>query len=261
MNPALWVAKTGLDAQQTRMSVVANNLANVNTTGFKKDRAKFEDLVYQTVRQSGGQTSQNTRMPSGLMVGTGVRVASTEKQHTQGNMVQTGNSLDMAINGRGFFQVLRPDGSVAYTRDGSFQVDDQGQLVTKNGYTVQPNINIPQGAESVTIGSDGTVTVKLPGSATPNQVGTVQLADFINPAGLEPVGNNLFVETAASGAPQTGTPGLNGLGPVQQGSLESSNVNIAEELVNMIETQRGFETNTRAISATDKMLQFITNNV
>ncbi len=261
MNPALWVAKTGLDAQQTRMSVVANNLANVNTTGFKKDQAKFEDLVYQTVRQAGGQSSQNTVLPSGLMIGTGVRVAATEKQHTQGNLVQTGKSLDLAINGRGFFQILQPDGGVAYTRDGSFQVDNQGQMVTKNGLILQPNIVLPQNAQSVTIGTDGTVTVQVAGNAQPQQVGSLQLADFINPAGLQPIGSNLFVETNASGAAQIGTPGLNGAGRLQQGALESSNVNIAEELVNMIETQRAFETNTRAISTTDQMLQFITNNV
>ncbi|MCS4502812.1 Flagellar basal-body rod protein FlgG [wastewater metagenome] len=261
MNPALWVAKTGMDAQQTRMSVVSNNLANVNTTGFKQDRAKFEDLVYQTVRQAGGQTTQDAQLPSGLMVGTGVRVAATEKMHTQGNIQQTGNALDMAINGDGFFQVLQPDGTIAYTRDGSFQVDSQGQLVTKNGLSVVPNITIPDDAQSVTIGQDGTVSVKTAGQAQSTQVGTVELAGFVNPAGLKPVGQNLFVETGASGTPQTGTPGLNGLGSIQQGSLESSNVNIAEELVNMIETQRAFETNTRAISTTDGMLQFMTNNL
>jgi len=261
MNPALWVAKTGLDAQQTRMSVVSNNLANVNTTGFKKDRAEFEDLVYQTVRQAGGQSSQDTQLPSGLMLGTGVRVAATEKDHAQGNLQQTGNGLDVAINGRGFLQVLRPDGTVAYTRDGSLQVDDQGQIVTKNGFQLEPNLVVPQDAESVTIGVDGTVSAQVAGQAEPVQIGNIQLADFINPAGLQPIGDNLFVETAASGNPQQDTPGLNGLGTLQQGALESSNVNIAEELVNMIETQRGFETNTRAISAADQMLQFITQNV
>ncbi len=261
MNPALWVAKTGLDAQQTRMAVVANNLANVSTHGFKKDQAKFEDLVYQTVRQAGGQSSQDTVLPSGLMIGTGVRVAGTEKQHTQGNLVQTGKSLDLAINGRGFFQVLEPDGSIAYTRDGSFQLDDQGQMVTKNGNTLEPNIVLPQSAESVTIGNDGTVTAQIAGEAQPQQVGTLQLADFINPAGLKPIGGNLYADTNASGAPQLATPGLSGTGSLQQGALEGSNVNIAEELVNMIETQRAFETNTRAISTTDEMLQFITNNV
>ena len=261
MNPALWVAKTGLDAQQTRMSTVANNLANVNTTGFKKDRAKFEDLVYQTVRQAGGQSSQSTRLPSGLMLGTGVRVAATEKAFTQGNIVQTGNALDLAINGRGFFQILQPDGTVAYSRDGSFQIDNQGQVVTDDGLPLQPTINIPPNAQSVTVGADGTVSVQIPGSATPTQVGNLQLTDFINPAGLKPIGRNLFVETGASGSAQPGTPGLNGLGSVQAGALESSNVNIAEELVNMIETQRGFETNTRAIQTADQMLQFITNNL
>lgn len=261
MNPALWVAKTGLDAQQTRMTVVSNNLANVNTTGFKKDTAKFEDLVYQTVRQAGGQSTQDTQLPSGLMLGTGVRVAATEKNHTQGNLQQTGNSLDVAINGRGFLQVLRPDGTVAYTRDGSLQLDSQGQIVTKNGYPIEPNLVIPQDTESVTIGADGTVSAQVAGQAQPVQVGNIQLADFINPAGLQPVGDNLYVETAASGNPQQDAPGVNGLGSLQQGALESSNVNIAEELVNMIETQRGFETSTRAISATDQMLQFITQNV
>lgn len=261
MNPALWVAKTGLDAQETRMQVVSNNLANVNTTGFKKDRAKFEDLIYQTVRQAGGQTSQNTQLPSGLNLGTGVRVVATEKQHTQGNIIQTGNSLDVAIEGKGFFQVLQPDGTTAYTRDGSFQVDSQGQLVTSSGYPVQPAISIPSNTTNVTIGKDGTVSVTVPGQSAPTQVGTIQLANFINPAGLQPVGENLFTETAASGAAQTGTPGVNGLGGLIQGSLESSNVNIAEELVNMIETQRAFETNTRAINTTDQMLQYINQNI
>lgn len=261
MNPALWVAKTGLDAQQTRMATVANNLANVNTTGFKKARAMFEDLVYQTVRQPGGQSSQSTRLPSGLMLGTGVRVTATQKAFTQGNIVQTGNALDLAINGRGFFQILQPNGTVAYTRDGSFQIDNQGQVVTSDGLLLQPAITIPPNAQSITIGTDGTVTVQIAGSASPTQIGSVQLTDFINPVGLKPIGRNLFVETGASGTPQTGTPGLNGLGTVQAGALESSNVNIAEELVNMIETQRGFETNTRAIQTADQMLQFITNNL
>ncbi len=261
MNPALWVAKTGLDAQQMRMTVVSNNLANVSTTGFKKDRANFQDLVYQTVRQAGGQSSQDTLLPSGLMLGTGVRVVATEKQHTQGNLIQTGNSLDMAIEGRGFFQVLMPDGTVAYTRDGSFQVDEQGRLVTSGGYLLEPGITLPEDVESVTIGMDGTVTVQLPGQAAGAQIGVIQLADFINPAGLQPIGQNLYQETTASGAPLIGTPGLEGLGRIHQGALEASNVNIAEELVNMIETQRAFETNTKAIQTTDQMLQFITNNV
>ncbi len=261
MNPALWVAKTGLDAQQTRMQVVSNNLANVNTTGFKKDRAVFEDLVYQTVRQAGGQNTQDTQLPTGLNLGTGVRVVATEKTHAQGNLVQTDNALDLAIEGRGFFQVLQADGTVAYTRDGSFSINADGEVVTSSGQLLQPNINVPHDAQEITIGRDGTVGATVPGQAQPVQVGNIQLAEFINPAGLEPLGGNLYRETAASGDPQLGVPGLNGIGKLIQGSLESSNVNIAEELVNMIETQRAFETNTKAISSTDQMLQFITNNV
>lgn len=257
MFSALWIAKTGLDAQQTRMSVTSNNLANVNTTGFKRSRAEFEDLLYQDVRQAGGQTSEQTQSPSGLMLGTGVRVVGTEKLFTQGNLVQTGNSLDVAIQGRGFLQVQMPDGSVAYSRDGSLHLDAQGQIVTAEGYPLQPSITLPTNAQAITIGADGTVTAQVPGQAAPVQVGTLQLADFANPAGLEPRGQNLYVETAASGTPQTGTPGLNGLGTLAQGSLETSNVNVVEELVNMIETQRAYEMNSKAISASDQMLQFI----
>lgn len=261
MDSALWVAKTGLDAQQTRMAVVSNNLANVNTTGFKKGRAAFQDLLYQTVSQPGAQTTQQTQSPTGLMLGTGVRVVATDKQFSQGNVQQTGNSLDLAVNGRGFFQVLQPDGTTAYTRDGSFQVNAQGQLVTSSGYTVQPGITIPNNAQSVTIGADGTVSVQLPGTATPSQVGSLQLADFINPAGLQAKGDNLYVETAASGTPQTGTPGLSGLGSLQQGSLEASNVNVVEEMVNMIETQRAYEMNSKAVATADQMLQYLGQNL
>lgn len=261
MNAALWIAKTGLEAQQTRMSVISNNLANVNTTGFKRDRAIFEDLMYQTVRQAGAQSSQTSQLPSGLMLGTGVHTVATEKLFTQGNITQTGNSMDLAISGRGFFQVTLPDGTTAYTRDGSFQVDSQGQMVTSSGYVVQPGITIPQGAQSVTIGTDGTVSVQISGSAAPTQIGSLQLADFINTAGLQPIGNNLYMETAGSGSPQTGTPGLNGLGLLQQGSVETSNVNVVEELVNMIETQRAYEMNSKAISTTASMLQYLNNNV
>jgi flagellar basal-body rod protein FlgG len=261
MNQALWVAKTGLEAQQTRMGVITNNLANVNTTGFKRDRAIFEDLVYQNVRQPGAQSSQNSQLPSGLMLGTGVHTVATEKLFTQGNIVQTGNSFDLAVTGRGFFQVTMPDGTTAYTRDGSFQIDSQGQMVTASGYVVQPGITMPQGAQNVTVGSDGTVSAQITGNAAPTQVGTLQLADFINNAGLQPIGNNLYLETAASGSPQPGTPGLNGLGTLNQGSVESSNVNVVEELVNMIETQRAYEMNSKAISTTASMLQYLNNNV
>ena len=261
MEPALWAAKTGLDAQQTRMTVTANNLANVSTTGFKKGRASFEDLLYQNVRQVGGASTQDTQLPTGLSLGTGVRIVATDKQYTQGSVNTTDNALDVAINGRGFLQVAMPDGSIAYTRDGSLQVNSQGQLVTASGFTIQPAITIPAAAQSVTIGRDGTVSVRIAGQAAPVQVGTMQLTDFINPAGLEARGENLLAETAASGSPQTGTPGLNGLGLVQQGALEASNVNVVEELVNMIETQRAYEMNSKAISTTDQMLGFLTSRL
>ena len=258
---ALWISKTGLDAQQTRMATVSNNLANVNTTGFKRGRAVFEDLVYQNVRQAGGQQSQNNEMPSGLYLGTGARVVATEKMHTQGSLVQTDNAFDVAIQGRGFFQVLMPDGTQTFTRDGSFQINSTGQLVTASGSEIQPAINIPNNARSVTIGVDGTVSVQLPGQAAPVQVGILQTADFVNPGGLEPRGENLYVETGASGPALTGTPGVNGLGTLVQGMVESSNVNTVEELVNMIETQRAFEINSRSIRTSDEMLQFVTNNL
>jgi flagellar basal-body rod protein FlgG len=261
MNSALWVAKKGLDAQQTRMSVIANNMANVNTTGYKQSRAVFEDLLYQNVRQAGGQSSQDTVLPSGLMLGTGVRTVATEKLFTQGNLQQTDNALDVAIQGRGFFQVLRPDGTLGYSRDGSFQVDSQGQLVTSSGYIVQPAITLPSDAQSITIGNDGVISAVQAGQAAPTQVGNLQLADFINPSGLQPVGENLFLETAASGAPQVGNPGLNGIGSVAQGALESSNVNVVEEMVGMIEAQRAYEMNSKAISTVDQMLQYASNNL
>ena len=261
MNPALWAAKTGLDAQQTRMTVTSNNLANVNTNGFKKGRAVFEDLLYQNIRQVGASTSQDTQAPSGLSLGTGVRVVATEKTYTQGNLTQTSNSLDLAIQGRGFFQILMPDGTLGYTRDGSFQVNAQGEIVTSSGYALQPGITIPDGAQSVSIGSDGVVSVQVSGQSSPTQVGSIQLVDFMNPAGLQPRGENLLVESAASGTAQTGTPGLNGLGSLAQGSLESSNVNVVEELVNMIETQRAYEMNSKAISTSDQMMEFITQQL
>lgn len=261
MNQALWIAKTGLDAQQTKMANIANNLANSSTTGFKRSRAIFEDLLYQNVRQVGAKSSQDTQLPSGLQLGTGVRTVATEKLFTQGNLTQTENLLDMAVQGRGFFQILMPDGGQAYTRDGSFQVDDQGQMVTSGGYVLQPSITLPENALSVNIGRDGTVSVSLPGSTAVSQVGTVQLADFVNPAGLQAVGENLFLESNASGSPQTGNPGLNGLGSLVQGYVESSNVNVVEELVNMIETQRAYEMNSKAISTTDQMLQYVAQNL
>lgn len=261
MTAALWVAKTGLDAQQTRLAIISNNLANANTTGYKRSRPVFNDLLYQTVRQPGAQASQNTELSSGLMLGTGVRTVATEKLHSQGNIVQTDNPLDLAIQGNGFFEILLPDGSTAYTRDGSFQRDSQGQIVTSAGNALQPAITIPANTLSLTIGSDGTVSALVSGSTSPTQVGSIQLADFTNPGGLQPVGDNLFKETASSGTAQTGTPGLTGLGTLIGGSLESSNVNIVEELVNMIETQRAYEMNSRAIATADQMLQYAANNL
>ena len=258
---SLWIARTGLEAQQTNLDVISGNLANVSTNGYKRSRAVFEDLLYQNLRQVGAAGTQDTQLPSGLLLGTGTRVVATEKLHTQGNMQVTGNSLDLAIAGRGFFQVLLPDGTTGYTRDGSFQVNAQGELVTSSGYTVQPSITIPNGAQSVTIGTDGVVTVQLAGQSAPTQVGSIQLVDFINTAGLQPRGENLLLESASSGPAQAGTPGLNGLGTVQQGSLEASNVNVVEELVSMIETQRAYEMNSKAISTTDQMLENLTNRL
>ena len=243
------------------MSIISNNLANVNTTGFKRDRAIFEDLLYQNVRQVGAQTTQNSELPSGFQLGAGVRTVATEKIHSQGNIIQTGNSLDAAITGRGFFQVLLPNGDLTYTRDGTFQMDSTGQLVTSSGYSIEPAITIPNDALSVTIGADGTVSVLQPGTASPTQVGQVLLADFVNPTGLQPIGENLFKESLASGAPTTGNPGQNEFGGLIQGSLETSNVNVVEELVNMIETQRAYEMNSKAISTTDEMLQYASNNL
>ncbi len=261
MPSALHIAKTGLDALQTRMSVISNNLANVGTTGFKKGRASFEDLLYETVSQPGGSSSQNTELPSGLMLGTGVHTISTEKIFTQGSLTRTDSSLDVAIQGRGFFQILLPDGSTAYTRDGSFSRNDQGQMVTSSGYELDPSVTIPAETLSITIGNDGTVSALTSGSTAPTQIGTLQLADFINTQGLQAIGQNLFKETAASGSPQASTPGLNGLGTLAQGSLEASNVNVVEELVNMIETQRSYEMNSKAIQTVDEMLQFVSQQL
>jgi len=261
MFSSLWIAKTGLDAQQTRMDVISNNLANANTTAFKSSRASFQDLMYQNKGQPGGQTTEQTVSPSGLMLGTGVRVVANEKLFTEGSITQTGNSLDVAIQGRGFLQVSMPDGTVAYTRDGSLHTDPNGQLVTADGYPLEPAITVPPNVQSLTIGSDGTVSATTNASATPQTLGTLQLADFINPAGLQPTGQNLYVETVSSGAPQTGQPALNGMGSLMQGSLESSNVNVVAEMVNMIETQRTYEMNSKAISSTDQMLQDLTDKM
>ncbi len=255
---SLWIARTGLDAQQTQLDVISNNLANVSTNGFKRGRAVFEDLLYQTLRQPGAQSSQQTQIPTGLQLGTGVRPVSTARIFTQGNIQKTDSTLDVAIQGNGFFQVLLPDGTIGYTRDGSFQKDNQGQIVTADGYPVQPNITIPNNALTVSIGSDGTVSITQAGTAATTQIGSIQLATFINPGGLQSIGQNLFLETAASGTPTPNTPGTNGAGIVNQGYVETSNVNVAEELVTMIQTQRAYELNSKVVSTSDAMLGRLT---
>ncbi len=255
---SLWIAKTGLDAQQTNMDVISNNLANVSTNGFKRQRAVFEDLLYQTIRQPGAMTSEQTNAPSGLQIGTGVRPVATERLHSQGNLAQTNGTRDVAIKGQGFFHVQLPDGTDAYTRDGSFQMDQNGQLVTTSGFQVVPAIILPDTAKKVMIGRDGTVSVEIEGSPVPQQVGQLTLTTFINDSGLESVGENLYLETASSGAPTENAPGINGAGLLYQGYVETSNVNVAEELVNMIQTQRAYEINSKAISTSDQMLQKLT---
>ena len=261
MNLALWAAKTGLDAQNTQMAVIANNLANSNTTGYKAARAAFQDLMYQNVQQVGAQSTQNTQYSTGLSIGTGVRIAATEKNFSQGSVLQTQGTLDLSITGSGFFQVTQPDGTLAYTRDGSFSLDSSGNVVTATGYPISPAITIPITAQSVTVGADGTVAVTTSGTAKPTTVGQIQLANFINDQGLQSAGNNLYIESGSSGAPTVGTANTNGLGSIAQGSLETSNVNTVTELVNMIQCQRAYEMNSKAISTTDQMLQYLTQNL
>lgn len=255
MMRSLWISKTGMEAQQTQLDHISNNLANASTNGYKRAHAVFEDLMYQNLRQAGAASSEQTELPTGLQLGLGTRAVATSRNFSQGNLMQSSNPLDLAVRGNGFFQIQLPDGTTGYTRDGSFQVSATGQLVTNTGYTVQPGITIPAQAQSVTIGNDGTVSVVLPGQALPQTVGQLQLAAFVNPAGLEPRGQNLYAETAASGTPNTGVPGQNGIGTVQQGFTETSNVNVVEELVQMIQTQRAYELNSKAIQTSDQMLQ------
>lgn len=255
---SLWTAKTGLESQQVQLDVIANNLANVSTNGFKRARPVFEDLLYQTLRQPGAQSSQQTQIPSGLQLGSGVRPVAVVRIHTQGSLQQTGNDLDIGVDGAGFFQVLLPDGTTAYTRDGSFQKDNQGQLVTSSGYPVQPSVTIPSNALTVTISKDGVVSVTQPGTSATTQVGTLQLATFVNVGGLQAIGENLFLETASSGAPTPNTPGSNGAGVLNQRYVETSNVNVAEELVSMIQTQRAYELNSKVVSTSDQMLARLT---
>ena len=252
---SLWISKTGMEAQQLQLDNISHNLANVATNGYKKSHAVFEDLMYQNLRQSGAASSDQTQLPSGLQVGLGVRPVATARDFTQGALQQTGNAYDVAISGNGFFQVTMPDGTTAYSRDGALKTDANGQLVTNNGYPVQPGITVPPQAQSVTIAPDGTVTAQMPGTATPQTLGQLQLATFANPAGLDPKGENLYAETGSSGAPTAGAPGTNGLGKLQQGFTETSNVNVVEELVSMISTQRAYELNSKAIQTSDQMLQ------
>ncbi len=255
MMRSLWISKTGMEAQQTQLDTISNNLANVSTNGYKRAHAVFEDLMYQNLRQAGAASSEQTTLPTGLQVGLGTRAVATSRSFSQGNLQQSANNLDIAILGNGFFEVQMPDGTTGYTRDGSFQVNATGQLVTNNGYAVNPGITIPADAQSVTIGADGTVSALLPGQATPQSIGQIQIASFVNPAGLEPRGQNIYAETAASGTPNTGAPGQGGLGSLRQGFVETSNVNVVEELIAMIQTQRAYELNSKAIQTSDQMLQ------
>jgi flagellar basal-body rod protein FlgG len=252
---SLWISKTGMEGQQTKLDAIANNLANVGTNGFKRSGVVFEDLMYQNLRQAGAAGADGAALPTGLQIGLGTRAAGTARNFGQGNLQQTGGNLDLAVSGNGFFQIQMPDGTTGYTRDGAFQVNANGQLVTNAGYPVQPGITVPPNALSVTIAGDGTVSISLPGQATPQVAGQIQLAGFVNPAGLEPRGQNLYTESAASGSPQTGNPDSNGLGRLQQGFVEGSNVNVVEELVSMIATQRAYELNSKAIQTSDQMLQ------
>ncbi|MFT7696731.1 MAG: flagellar basal-body rod protein FlgG [Reinekea sp.] len=261
MMKALWVGKTGLEAQDIALSTISNNMANASTTGFKKERAVFEDLIYQVQRQPGAQSSQNTQLPSGLQLGTGVRTVGTQKVFMQGDLNTTEQPLDMAINGRGFFQVMLPDGNISYTRDGTFHIDADGNMVTANGYLVEPNIVIPDQAKTITVGTDGIVTAVSAGDNDPVEIGNIEVVDFVNPAGLQALGNNLFLATAASGQAAEGVPSLDGFGAIIQGALENSNVTIVEEMVDMISTQRAYEMNSKVVSTADQMLGFITQNL
>jgi flagellar basal-body rod protein FlgG len=252
---SLWIAKSGMEGQQLKLDTISNNLSNVATNGFKRGGVVFEDLMYDSLRSAGAASSEQNALPTGLQVGLGTRVSASTRNFSQGNLQQSGNNLDIAIKGQGFFQITLPDGSTGYSRDGSFQLDAAGQIVTANGHVLQPGITIPANAQSVTIGADGTVSVTLPSQATAQSVGQLQLASFVNPGGLEPRGQNLYAETASSGAPNAAAPGSNGHGSLMQGYVEGSNVNVVEELVSMIATQRAYELNSNAIQTTDQMLQ------
>ncbi|UAK26060.1 flagellar basal-body rod protein FlgG [Sphingomonas nostoxanthinifaciens] len=254
-NAALHVARTGLDAQNSRMQVIANNLANVNTTGFKRDRANFESLDYQQITAPGAPSSDANKYATGLNLGTGVKIMATSRIDTQGSLQTTDRSLDLAISGQGFFQVTKPDGTAAYTRDGSFSTNADGTVVTSDGLPLQPQIQIPANATNVTIATDGTVSAALQGQSNTTTLGKIQTVRFQNASGLQAESGDLLIETAASGAPQVGDAGTDGRGTITQGSLEASNVDITQELVDMIETQRAYEVNSKVIKGTDEMLQ------
>ncbi len=258
---ALHVARTGLDAQNTRMQVIANNLANVNTVGFKRDRASFETLGYQTVTAPGAPSSAQNRYAIGLNLGTGVQMTGTARIDTQGSLTTTSNALDLAIEGAGYFQVQMPDGRTAYTRAGDFNLSPDGAIVTADGMSLQPQIAVPQGTTNISVGADGTVSAQVAGQSIPTELGRVETARFVNAAGLQSIGNNLLVETAASGAPQVGAAGDEGRGSIRSGALEASNVNVVEELVDMIETQRAYEVNSKMIQATDEMMRNATQQL
>ncbi|MDH5204277.1 MAG: flagellar basal-body rod protein FlgG [Hylemonella sp.] len=255
MMNSLWISKTGMEAQQKQLDVISNNLANVSTNGFKRANAVFEDLMYQNLRQVGANSSEQSQLPTGLQIGLGVRTVATSRTFSQGSLQQSSSNLDVAIQGNGFFQVNMPDGTVGYTRDGSFQIDAQGRLVTSSGLTVANGVTVPANAKSVSIANDGTVTAQIPGNASPQPIGNIALASFVNPPGLQPLGQNLFAETPASGQPNTGAPNSNGMGALMQGFVETSNVNVVQELITMIQTQRAYEMNSKAIQTSDQMLQ------
>ena len=252
---SLWISKTGMEGQQTKLDAIANNLANVATNGYKRSGVVFEDLMYQNLRQTGAATSEQSQLPTGLQIGLGVRAAATTRNFSQGTLAQTSGQFDVAIEGPGFFQVQLPDGTTGYTRDGAFQLNASGQLVTNAGYTVQPGITIPAAARSVTVAKDGTVSVTLQGQPQPQSVGQLQIATFVNPGGLDPLGGNLFAESASSGTANAAAPGSSGHGSLRQGFVEGSNVNVVEELVSMIATQRAYEMNSKSIQTSDQMLQ------
>ncbi|MGP9802823.1 flagellar basal-body rod protein FlgG [Rheinheimera sp. NSM] len=261
MNSALWVSKTGLAAQDMRMTTISNNLANVSTAGFKKDRVVFEDLFYQVQRQPGAQADELNQVPSGIQVGTGVRVNGTQKIFTEGNYETSGNALDVAITGQGFFQIENPDGEILYSRNGQFQLNAESLMVNANGLPLLQNIAVPENAMSVTIGRDGTVTATVAGQADPVELGQILTANFVNPAGLEALGGNLFRATAASGEAIEGVPGEDALGALQQNTIEGSNVSVVDEMVSMIAVQRAYEMNAKVVSAADEMLRFINQSL